>query len=396
MPSHRPLVLVTMLARGDVAPFLQLGREARAAGLEVTLISHAGYRAEAETAGLGFDCWDTAEEHQRLAADAGGFNSMKGSETIYATHIVPTLDRQIRTIEAACRNETIIVALAGPCLAARIVAEKRRLPLVTVALGPGYLSPPKMMASMLDGFRSAIETTRAAHSLAPVADWPGWLAQETSCLALWPDWFGSRQPHWPDSLVFAGFLGETIGAHDDGAAWSATFDAPEPPILIACGTGRYLPRDLIERCVTACRSLAPTVLVTPELDLVPDLALSSPNDYPVTHHARLPYTQVLPKVRLVVHHGGIGTTIDALRAGVPQLIVGSGSDRPFNAECVKQLGAGAYLPPLRATIDRVRSMATELMTATVRDQCAIVAERARTTPSLATAILAGYAANDSM
>jgi UDP:flavonoid glycosyltransferase YjiC (YdhE family) len=47
----------------------------------------------------------------------------------------------------------------------------------------------------------------------------------------------------------------------------------------------------------------------------------------------------------VIHHGGIGTLGCALSAGVPQLVLPLGADRPDNAERLQRLGVAEYLPP---------------------------------------------------
>ena len=47
--------------------------------------------------------------------------------------------------------------------------------------------------------------------------------------------------------------------------------------------------------------------------------------------------------RAVVHHGGIGTTAQALATGTPQLILPLGFDQKDNAVRVKRLGAGDWL-----------------------------------------------------
>jgi len=47
----------------------------------------------------------------------------------------------------------------------------------------------------------------------------------------------------------------------------------------------------------------------------------------------------------VIHHGGIGTLGCALGAGVPQLVLPLGADRPDNAVRLQRLGVAEYLPP---------------------------------------------------
>lgn len=54
----------------------------------------------------------------------------------------------------------------------------------------------------------------------------------------------------------------------------------------------------------------------------------------------VPIPAALAAGATIVHHGGAGTTLTALHAGVPQLIVRGAGDRRFNAELVAARGAG--------------------------------------------------------
>jgi UDP:flavonoid glycosyltransferase YjiC (YdhE family) len=57
----------------------------------------------------------------------------------------------------------------------------------------------------------------------------------------------------------------------------------------------------------------------------------------------LPFAQIFPRCRAVVHHGGIGTAAQALAAGLPQLVVPRAHDQPDNARRLERLGVGARL-----------------------------------------------------
>jgi sterol 3beta-glucosyltransferase len=54
----------------------------------------------------------------------------------------------------------------------------------------------------------------------------------------------------------------------------------------------------------------------------------------------VPYSWLFPRVLCAVHHGGAGTTGQALRAGVPSIVVPFTSDQPFWGRRVHALGAG--------------------------------------------------------
>jgi UDP:flavonoid glycosyltransferase YjiC (YdhE family) len=54
----------------------------------------------------------------------------------------------------------------------------------------------------------------------------------------------------------------------------------------------------------------------------------------------VPHEWLFPRMAAVVHHGGIGTTHTALRAGVPNVVVPFFGDQPFWGDRVHSLGAG--------------------------------------------------------
>ena len=73
--------------------------------------------------------------------------------------------------------------------------------------------------------------------------------------------------------------------------------------------------------------------------------------------AWIPQREVLARATAVVCHGGSGSVIAALAAGLPLVIVPLFADQPYNARRVAALGAGIDLPSptaaaLRAAIAR--------------------------------------------
>lgn len=64
----------------------------------------------------------------------------------------------------------------------------------------------------------------------------------------------------------------------------------------------------------------------------------------VRHVGRLPLSEVLRTCDLVVHHGGQGTTLTALAASLPQLVLPTFDDQFDNAAAVVRAGAGICLP----------------------------------------------------
>ena len=85
---------------------------------------------------------------------------------------------------------------------------------------------------------------------------------------------------------------------------------------------------------------------------------------------------LLPHVAALVHHGGIGTTAEAMRAGRPQLVVPLAHDQFDNAARVEALGVGASLHASRVTSGRmVAALQRVVGNAAMRARCADVAAR---------------------
>ncbi len=79
-----------------------------------------------------------------------------------------------------------------------------------------------------------------------------------------------------------------------------------------------------------------------------------------------PHDWLFPRCKVVIHHGGAGTTAAGLRAGIPNIVVPHGVDQPFWGRRVAAAGAGPAPVDLKKLT--VESLTTALMQA---DQPAI-------------------------
>jgi UDP:flavonoid glycosyltransferase YjiC (YdhE family) len=61
--------------------------------------------------------------------------------------------------------------------------------------------------------------------------------------------------------------------------------------------------------------------------------------------AYTPHSLIFPRAGLIVHHGGIGTTGQALRVGKPQLVVPHMGDKPDNTRRIVVMGLAKRCPP---------------------------------------------------
>ena len=200
---------------------------------------------------------------------------------------------------------------------------------VTVIAAGGFVRP-ELVGAALDGLRSE-------HGLPPDA---GMLHRHLTVVPVPP---GFRDPLDP-------LPGRTV--HVRPAGWTAQ-RRREPLVLVTLGTVfAQESGDLFPRLLAAVRDLPVDVLVTVGPALDPAELGPQPPHVRVERH--VPVAQVLPRCSAVVSHGGSGTVVAALAAGVPCVLLPLGADQPWNADRCVALGVGRALDAVTATPDDVR------------------------------------------
>jgi rhamnosyltransferase subunit B len=190
-----------------------------------------------------------------------------------------------------------------------------------------------------------VNAARTTHGLTPVPSLMDWIASVPDVsLTLFPDWFAPTQPDWPQPLVRGDFpLFDPNGDASLAPALTAFLQAGPPPLVFTHGTGNTQAAAYFRHAYTAATRLGRrAVFLTPHREQVPA-------DLPPTmlRQDYVPLRALLPHAAALVHHGGIGTTAEALRAGTPQLVVPLAHDQFDNGARVTALGVGASLPATR-------------------------------------------------
>jgi MGT family glycosyltransferase len=148
-------------------------------------------------------------------------------------------------------------------------------------------------------------------------------------------------------------LDDTAGGPGDDP-WAGPDD--RPLVLVSLSSTVMRQEDLLQRTASALGRLPVRALVTTGPAVDPAVIRAAPN---VTVQRWARHADVLPHCSAVVTHGGHGTVMKALAAGVPLVVVPLGRDQPDNAARVVQAGAGlrvrknASAGTLREAIGRV-------------------------------------------
>jgi UDP:flavonoid glycosyltransferase YjiC (YdhE family) len=146
---------------------------------------------------------------------------------------------------------------------------------------------------------------------------------------------GTPQPDWPPQTVQTGFC--FYDGHEplDPGITQYLDEGPAPILFTLGSTAVNAAGNFYEESAEAARILGRRALL-----------LAGKN--PVKGaFAYAPYSEVFPRAAVIVHQAGVGTTAQALRSGVPSLIVPFNFDQPDNAARVADRGAALVLSQSR-------------------------------------------------
>lgn len=158
------------------------------------------------------------------------------------------------------------------------------------------------------------------------------------------------QPDWPENLSVTGYAfleQDDFGRQEFQRFRQLLHYTKERPIIVTLGSsGLDNEVGLYTQAVRSLKQVYPQtpIVIIAHAGIQGELSFEN-----VTVFDRINYADVFPMAKLIFHQGGLGTTMEALRSGRPQVIVSRLSDRPDNGLRVERLGCGLYEPDLSVT-----------------------------------------------
>lgn len=381
---------VTILApgsRGDIQPYLGLGSGLARRGHAVrvvTTLDHARLVEESglELAPVAIDV-QAALRGDRVAASIEGGGLVASFREIAALAKKGARMTAEVALEAARGSDVVLTGFGGVFLADAIcrklevpLVQAYNVPLTPTGAFPGVLAPglsfgPRSrrlghwltrqalwatMRTSANGARRDLLGAPSASLLAPSGH--AGLAAGT-VLYGWSEAALPRGPEWGDDVEVTGFwfLDEPTGWSPPPALARFLAAGPKP---VCIGFGSMSTRDpakttrLVIDAVKRSGQRAVLLAGWAGLgvgELPPEIcALDA-----------APHAWLYPRMAVVVHHGGAGTTAAAWRAGVPAVIVPHHGDQPFWAARARELGVGPTpLPRARLTAERLAGAIAEV------------------------------------
>jgi UDP:flavonoid glycosyltransferase YjiC (YdhE family) len=223
-------------------------------------------------------------------------------------------------------------------------------------------------------FRRWLNGPAAALAVPKRRDWYfANFADATINLGMWSAAFSPAPADAPPRHVLSGF---PIIA-DDGSMAALpdelrTFlEAGTPPVVVGLGTSaRDVGGPIYRAAAEACEQLGERCLL-----IGPKSREGLPLSAFVVRSA--PYVPVFAKARAVLHHGGVNTTAETLRAGLPSIVVPFAADQYDNAERVERLGVGRMIRQGRATKAELASALRHLLAPAIVERARLLGGQLR-------------------
>ncbi len=383
------IAIIALGSRGDVQPYIALGKGLKEAGHFVQLVTHENFEKLVSSHGLEFlpvkgnvqEFMESPESRKLL--ESGNFLAIN-AHTAKASQRA-AIDWAEGSL-AACQGMELLVVGVGGLFLSLALAEKLKLPLLQADIFP--FTPTKAFPAIL--FPQSISklggyVNRLSHHLFRQIMWQGsrtgdgLARQQVLGLPTAPFWGLYNSIHFQRYPILYGFSPSVIAKPSDWRNTHVTgywfldealdWTPPEalldflqngsPPIFI--GFGSMVSRNPEE---TADLVLQAIDLTGQRTILQSGWGGLSKSDLPDTVFMvdSIPHSWLFPRVAAVVHHGGAGTTAAGFRAGVPSIVIPFFGDQFFWGQRVAQLGVGTEpIPRKQLTVERLAQAIQEAL-----------------------------------
>ncbi len=369
--TGKRIIIAAFGSYGDIHPYIPILLELKARGHQPVMASIPYYRARFVALGIEFHDLrpDLPPPEEDTTLMERGMDARNGPRVVLQELLLPHLRDTHADLLRAVQGADLLVS-HQIVLPAPIVAEQTGIRWVSTMLSPspffsahdpgipsvsgwwGFLRWHPLVATGFIGlvrrlteswlkevytFRAELGLPRGKH---PLFDAPH---SPERVLALFSPVFATLQPDWPPQTVVTGF--PFYDKRDDAPLDPALvkfLDEGPPPIVFTLGSAAvWAAGDFYRESLKAAQILGRRALLLVGDD--PRNQFAEPLPDGIKAFAYAPYSEIFPRAAAVVHQGGVGTTGQTLRAGVPALFVPFAHDQPDNAARTARLGMARVL-----------------------------------------------------
>lgn len=358
------VLLTTFGTIGNTVPFMRLAERLSSRGHQVHLWTNSPFVERFARPDLRLHALDTPGTYNSFLSESSLLERPSRLVELFRKHYIPLALNEARSMsDFVTKGKTVLVAADAPGIAARLVAEKFRIPLVSVMTYPSHCTGRYLLERLFaTKLARDIASLRNQFGLEGGFDPSAWFGMPTRYVGLWPAWFGIRVPTTA-RLSQIGFL----------------YYDPDPQIpvntqrfiehnrtivLVSGGSANFGNANVHTLAYESAKRLRLSVIA-----LRPSSTAPSSDSIHVISDAPS-VMALMRKCAAVVHHGGMGTIGQAIGAGIPQLAIADGGDRPENGSILSQLELGSCLTKSQQSVREATSAMAQVMEdASMRAAC---------------------------
>ena len=356
------ITILTYGSRGDVQPFLPLSVGLINRGHKVTLAAPARFKNLVEEYKINFiPLAGDPEDLSRKLNDAG-YNFIKQVRELMS-HAVEIGADILRQTEIASQNADLIIHTFAHAVGAHTLAREKIIPDIHIQTFPMFTPtgdyPNITMPNFQNRFLNRLTHTMSAKVTAltskigfeqvrrraglpkrklffPFDENPPRL--RTPILCAWSPSILPASTDWsnPRVHVTGYYFFPLNSSYSPAPELDSFLKSGKPPICISFGSMVNKDAKRIDEIIR--ESLKQTNNRGIILSGWADVKHESTNDLLYLESA--PHDWLLPKCKMIIHHGGAGTTSAGLCAGIPNIVVPFTADQPFWGGRVHAVGAG--------------------------------------------------------
>jgi len=362
--------LVTYGSRGDIQPFVALALGLMAKGHKVTLAAPENFNSFITSYGVGF--YPLHGDAEALVTSPGFSNAVRSGSNLAFLKVALKKAHQIRGplfdgICKACESADAIIVVNTCVFYAAAIAERFNKKWLIVQLNPPMIPTrafPMLMHNFPDiawlnpysyrlinsilwrlGKKDALELRqRLGLPLLKGSLYNKIMRDKVPMIHAYSPELITTPDDWDEAYSTAGFFylpnmdKPQVALPDDLSAW---LQAGNKPLYIGFGSIPFPDESKLIATITAILSTSDTrILFCQGWSHISGLP-SHPNLFVVkqTNH-----TQLFPKCRAAIIHGGIGTVAAVIKAGVPAIVASIFVDQPVWGKIVQEKKLGIHIP----------------------------------------------------
>ena len=389
------ILIITLGSRGDVQPYLALGKGLQAAGHHVTLCTSSSFESFITDHGLNYgymsnefiEFVESASGKEAMESGGNAFGLVKSMlQTIKKSQDITREILQDSWKTAQAVQPDLIVfhpkSVGGPHIAEKLgIPAVLALPVPVLVPTNEFIAPGfpimklgkwfnKLSYQLIHkGYRAydkvvnefrqqTLGLDKLPKNASPLHMANG---DPISVLHAYSEHVWPRPHDWPETAYITGYwFLDNIEQWQPPAELASFLENGAPPVYVGFGSmaGRD-PQRTAEIVIAALhkaqvRGIIATGWGGLDASNLPESIFKIEN---------VPHDWLFPRVSAVVHHGGAGTTAAGLRAGRPTIVCPFLVDQPYWGARVHAIGAGSQpIPQKKLNADNLSGAITQVLT----------------------------------